>query len=198
MNLVLKKIYTLYFFLVLSTPCYFLNAQSNQLDSLLKVEKFITNDTNKIITLNMIASIYLDNNYPKALNYASKAYKLAEKINFEPGRIDALMHQCYANDFMGRYAIAQQQNFQLLSIFEKREDSVNINNCYNNIGIIHYYLQNYDESIQFTQKALNYYLKHDKKIDIATCYNNIANAYSDMENNDTALVFYMKALEIYK
>lgn len=198
MNLVLKKIYKLYFFLLLSTPCYFLNAQNNQLDSLLKVEKFITNDTNKVITLNMIASIYLDNNYPKALNYASKAYKLAEKINFEPGRIDALMHQCYANDYMGRYAIAQQQNFQLLSIFEKREDSVNMNNCYNNIGIIHYYLQNYDESIQFTQKALNYYLKHDEKIDIATCYNNIANAYSDMGNNDTALVFYMKALEIYK
>jgi len=64
---------------------------------------------------------------------------------------------------MGRYAIAQQQNFQLLSIFKKRNDSVNINNCYNNIGIIHYYMKNYEESISFTQKALKYYLKLNKK-----------------------------------
>ena len=196
--LALKKISFLFIFLLslgLNSKTF---GQNNTLDSLINIEKSLPNDSNKVITLNEIASIYLDNNYPKALSYATKAYHLAEKINFEPGRIDALMHQCYANDFMGRYAIAQQQNFQLLSIFEKRNDSVNINNCYNNIGIIHYYMKNYEESISFTQKALKYYLNLNKKIDIATCYNNIANAYSDMGNNDTALVFYMKALDLYK
>jgi len=173
-------------------------AQNAALDSLLQLEKTLPNDTNRVDALNEIARIYLDYNYPKALNYATKSYKLAESINYENGRVTALTHQSYANDYMGRYAIAQQQNFELLAIFQQYNDSDHISTCYNNIGIIHYYLNNYQESIDFTQKALDYYLYHNQKIDIATCYNNIANAYSDMGNNDTAIVFYNKALVLYE
>ena len=172
-------------------------AQNAALDSLLQLEKTLPNDTNRVDALNEIARVYLDYNYPKALNYATKSYKLAESINYENGRVTALTHQSYANDYMGRYAIAQQQNFELLAIFQQYNDSDHISTCYNNIGIIHYYLNNYQESIDFTQKALDYYLYHNQKIDIATCYNNIANAYSDMGNNDTAIVFYNKALVLY-
>lgn len=173
-------------------------AQNTALDSLLQLEKTLLDDTNRVHVLNQIAEIYLDYNYPKALSYATKSYKLAESISYENGRVTALTHQSYANDYMGRYAIAQQQNFKLLAIFQQYNDSAHISTCYNNIGIIHYYLNNYQESIDFTQKALDYYLYHNQKIDIATCYNNIANAYSDMGNNDTAIVFYNKALVLYE
>lgn len=187
----------LIFFLTFSLSTTFIKADDETLDSLLQLEKILPNDTTKINVLNHIASIYLDSNYPKALNYATKSYSLAEQINYETGRITALMHKCYANDYMGRYAIAQQQNYELLSIYENLNDSNSMSTCYNNIGIIHYYLSNYQESINFTQKALNYYLNHNIKIDIASCYNNLGNSFSDMGNNDTALTFYSKALDIY-
>ncbi|MDF1671907.1 MAG: tetratricopeptide repeat protein [Vicingaceae bacterium] len=192
-----KIFFHLIFFLTFSLCTTFIKADDKTLDSLLQLERILPDDSTKIDVLNDIASIYLDSNYPKALNYATKSYSLAEQINYETGRITALMHKSYANDFMGRYAISQQQNYELLSIFEALNDSNSMSTCYNNIGIIHYYLGNYKESINIIEKALNYYLNHNLKMDIATCYNNLGNSFSDMGNNDTALTYYSKALDIY-
>ena len=96
----------------------FIKAEDKILDSLIQLETTLQDDTSKVDVINHIASIYLESNYPEALNYATKSYNLSEQISYETGRITALMHKSYANDFMGRYAIAQQQNYELLSIFE--------------------------------------------------------------------------------
>ncbi len=169
---------------------------SSKLDSLLRLELNAQKDTHKVHLLNAIAGEYIEHDFVKSLKYAQKAKRLAEKLNFEEGRITALMIMCDASDFLGRYSQAQQYNFELLEIFKKKGDSTLISAYQNNIGIIHYYLGNYQEAIKHTSLALNYYQSIKDTNGISICYNNIANSYSDMLDYNKALEYYQKALEL--
>ncbi len=178
--------------------CPALKANNKELDSLLKLEPTLLDDTNKVIVLNQIATIYLENNFVEALKYAKKSFRIAQQLNYDNGKLESLINLSNAYDYLGRYSESQKINFQILAIYEKEKNDEGIYSTYNNMAIIHYYLGNYNEAIKYTQKALDYYLAQNDQEGISMCYNNLANSYSDMLSYDTCLVYYFKALSIYE
>ncbi|MCB9335224.1 MAG: tetratricopeptide repeat protein [Flavobacteriales bacterium] len=172
------------------------NVFSNELNKLVNRLPSLNNDTGKVNTLNKIASFYIDSNFINAFQYAQKANKLAQEIDYENGYIESLRLLADANDYLGRYSEAQKLNFQLLDYYTHINDEELINAMNINIGIINYYQSNYNQSIEYTFKALAYYQKINDNLGISICYNNLANVYSDQLNYQMALKHYFKALEI--
>jgi len=174
------------------------NVKGNTLDSLLRIESTLKNDTNKVNILVEISSIYIETDFIKTIKYAKQSLRLSRLLGYKSGELLSLIHLANAYDYTGRYSESQKLNFQILSIYEKKGDEYGLNTTYNNIGIIHYYLGNYDQAIEFTNKSLEYY-KNKKDLDgIAMCYNNIANSYSDKLDYKKALEYYFNALAIYE
>ena len=183
--------------LIICTISYFnIRAESKELDSLLQLSYIAENDTGKVVLLNQIAGIYLEDNFINALKYSKKALLLAQHLNYDNGILESLTNLSDANDYLGRYSEAQKLNFQILSIYETHNDVEGINSTYNNIGIIHYYLNNYSQAIKFTEKALKYYESQKDSNGMSICYNNLANSYSDQLNYKKALEYYFKALKL--
>jgi serine phosphatase RsbU (regulator of sigma subunit) len=191
------KLFT--FLMLFCISCFIgINVKGENLDSLLKVESGLINDTNKVKILNQISTIYLEDSFIESLKYSKKSLRLAQQLNYKDGILKSLINLANANDYLGRYSEAQKLNFQILSIYESSNDISGINSTYNNIAIIHYYLGNYDLAIEYTEKALKHYLNEKDLDGISMCYNNLANSYSDLLKYDTALTYYFKALSIYE
>ncbi|PCJ28058.1 MAG: hypothetical protein COA97_01930 [Flavobacteriales bacterium] len=180
-------------FLICGSSFY---GKSNNLDSLIRLESSLPNDTNKAIILIKIAEIYIENDFIKTITYSKKALRLSSLLDFDSGVLKSLISLANAYDYIGRYSQSQETNFKILNIYEAKNDIYGVHSIYNNIGIIHYYLGNYTQAIEFTEKALKYYLSVNDSNGISICYNNLANSYSDKLDYDKALSYYFKALEL--
>ncbi len=176
--------------------CFSIDGKSNNLDSLLRLESSLSNDTNRVKVLLTIADVYTDKDFVKTIKYSKQALRLSRLLGFEDGVLESLNNLSNTYDYIGQYSESQEANFKILTIYEDRNDIEGMNNTYNNIGIIHYYLGNYEQAIEFTEKSLQYYISEKDSNGISICYNNLANSYSDELDYDKALIFYFKALEI--
>ena len=168
---------------------------ANEKINLLEQENLVE-DSSKVNLYIEIAQNYIDTNFIMALKYAKKANNLAFKINFPTGYITSLRLLSDANDYLGRYSIAQEINFKMLDYYKDKNDEESIQSTNINIGIINYYQGNYNQSIEYTFKALNYYQNINDLTGISICYNNLANVYSDQLNYQKALKYYFKALAL--
>ncbi|CAF4456069.1 unnamed protein product, partial [Adineta steineri] len=69
---------------------------------------------------------------------------------------------------------------------------------YNNIGNVHYNMENYPKALSYYEKA--YEIRQQSlppnHPDLAQSYNNIGNVHYNMENYPKALSYYEKAYEI--
>ncbi|MBL4594669.1 MAG: tetratricopeptide repeat protein [Flavobacteriales bacterium] len=176
--------------------CFSFDAKSNSLDSLLKLESSLPNDTNKIKVLMEISDIYIEVSFVKTIKYSKQALRISNLLGYDDGVLESLLSLANAYDYIGRYSESQEMNFKILAIYEADNNIVGMNNTFNNIGIIHYYLGNYKQAIEFTEKALSYFIAENDSNGMSICYNNLANSYSDELDYDKALVFYFKALAI--
>jgi hypothetical protein len=89
-------------------------SQNTEIDSLRRVLLTQSEDLKKVKTLNNLANIYYrvgDQN--NNINYSKQALRLAEKINYVPGQLDARggLHQGYMqlSNFPRRLKIRMQQ-----------------------------------------------------------------------------------------
>lgn len=105
----------------------------------------------------------------------------------------------YMADYMADYPAALSHFNNALCIASKSGQSDNdwLGSTYLNIGGVYAENGNYQEALQYFQKALTIFLDINKKsMDVATCYNCIGASLSHIENYDLALEYLEKALEI--
>ncbi len=78
------------------------------------------------------------------------------------------------------------------------EESNEVANCYNNLGITCDELGNYPQSMEYHQKsiAIRKMVLGEDHFDVASCYNNIGNVFVSMGNYSEALENHQKALAI--
>ena len=67
------------------------------IDSFLRAKKICREDTGKVIIINAIAALYLQDNPAYGLNTYRESYSLAQKLNWKKGSIGALLgiERCY-------------------------------------------------------------------------------------------------------
>ena len=145
---------------------------------------------------------YQEGNYPKALEFYTKALNIEEKVL---GKDHPYTATAYGNigaiyDKMSNYSKALEFYMKALNISEEKlgKDHPNTTIIYNSIGSAYRNIGNYPRALDFYTKAL----KTREKIlgkdhpDTASSYNNIGSVYDNMGDYPKALEFYTKALDI--
>ena len=145
---------------------------------------------------------YQDGNYPKALEFYSKALSIQEKnLGKDHPATGAIYNDIglvYSD--MGDYPKALEFYTKALNIREKNlgKDHPATTNIYNDIGLVYSNMGDYPKALEFYAKSLNIYEKDLGKDHpaTATIYGNIGYAYKNIGNYPKALEFCSKALDI--
>ncbi len=76
-------------------------------------------------------------------------------------------------------------------------DSLKLAASYNNMGLVHSFQGNYDQSLTAYSRSLDLELGLDNAIGIAQCYQNMAIVFAAGDQDGKALDFYNKALNVF-
>ena len=145
---------------------------------------------------------YQGGNYPKALDFYTKALNIREKVlgKDHPTTANSYNNIGFVYSDMGDYPKALEFYTKALNIQEKvlGKDHPDVANSYNNIGSVYSDMGDYPKALDFYTKALNIREKVLGKDHPTTAisYNNIGSVYSNMSNYPKALEFFTKALNI--
>ena len=176
---------------------YTAGAQNKTIDSLQKVLQTQKEDTNKINTLNELASILIQrSDFPKSLEYANKALKLSETLNFKKGK--GLAYKNLGGSHQNFDEALKYLNNALI-IFKETGEKQDIGDCYFEIGSAYFYLQqNVPEALKNILIALKLFEQTGRKKSIANCFKLLGMLYLNQEEKTEALTQSLNALKVYE
>jgi len=143
-----------------------------------------------------IPLIYLSSNSNPKRFFVSK-----RTLNTLQGEAAELSKKAMHNLEIGRYHDALNDFLMahdLISSFSE-EDDHNLAKSFENIGVAYYYLQNFDQAMEYLKKALNIFIrkKDTAPLDLANIYNNLGALLEKQGKLDGAIHFLGKSLDIY-
>jgi len=167
-----------------------------KLDSLQTLLKQTSSDTGKVIVLAQIATQYKKKDLKKAVEYAEKAYELAQKTKSLISI--AISHRVLGNvcETQSNPQIAIGHYKEAIRIFDELGKKNLLHEAYNEIAIA-YYNQNLSEkALEYFLKALKHAHKINKKDTEARILNNIASLYAREDDTENAEKYFLQALKI--
>ena len=167
-----------------------------RIDSLLKVLSNAKEDTNKIKLLNDLSASYSYINSGKGIKAGNQALSLAEKMNWEKGKANAM--NSLGTNFEGRsdYPNALKYYFNALKLFEKSGNKEGIAASLGSIGIVYDYQSDYAKALEYYFKVVKMCEELNNRQGIAAYYGNIGVIYKNQLNYSGALNYQLKALNI--
>lgn len=172
-------------------------ADQRQVDSLKTLIEHSADDTLKVKNLLELAKQYSFTTPTSAIHFTNLASKLAEKLNYLPGKVKAIKLTGNIYYSKGKHLEAITNWTEAMVIYDTLKDKAGISNMYSNIGAA-YFEQGEDT------RANEYYFNslktaeelHDT-VRIASAFNNIAAVYQRKDKTQgKALEFYLKALPL--
>ncbi len=147
----------------------------------------------------------------KAINYLDSAKKVLDSLtkihkNEKKHKIKKIeIWGGYAHIYLdaGEYSEALKYYQKIIKLREKliKNKKITENQLvgdYFNLGLVHYYLENYEKALDYYQKTLTITIKNKHKIGEAMCYNNIGIVYLEQNRFNLALKYFNKSLKIAK
>jgi len=174
------------------------SAQQEKIDSLQKVLQTAKHDTDKINTLNSLAWFLQHSEPAKGIDYAERALKLAEQIDFKSGMANACHALGSIKANVGDYDQALAFFAKDLSITTKLSDKKGMSTSLNSIGTVHAQRGDYDKALEFYFKALAIKEELGDKKGMASGYGNVGNIHLLKGDHDKALTFYLKDLALFE
>jgi signal transduction histidine kinase len=172
------------------------HAQNSTIDSLKKILKLQSEDTNKVNTLIKLTDTYITlYDYTNALPYAKQAVSLAEKLKFKRGLIPAfnrmgIIHQ--QHDYTGALRWFTLQ----LEICRETDNKHGMTGAYTFIGDIQSRVSNWEEAIKNIDSGLIIAKKYNYKIHLGNLYYTLGMHYGMKGNYSEALRNYYSTLKI--
>jgi signal transduction histidine kinase len=133
--------------------------------------------------------------YEQSLHYAARGITFARKYKLQKNLARLLMNQSAGASRMGNYPAALQDLNEALSIAVGTNNILGIANIYNNIGIIYWFMTEFENALYYYNKSMEMYKKANKSDYIEQIYINIACVYLDKVETDTAIQYLLMALE---
>ena len=171
--------------------------------------KTLASDTLDVIRFLDKAGKYQNTDSDSALAYNEKALSLAFKSR-------SLRHLSLSLHSMGVYCLnhemyrdAMSYFLKCLTIEEKRGDINRMADIYTDLGSVYYYLEVFDRSLDYNQRALNIYNRQNDTTGIAKALSQLGTLHSSREfcekrskeekliDFQTALDFYNKSIELW-
>lgn len=128
----------------------------------------------------------------------NESLKICRELDNKIGAANALAN--LGNLFLNQsdYPSALKNYFESLKIEEEfSPDKAGINITLGNIGVVYYYMGNYDKSIEYYNKALAISEGLNRRRDIANNLGNIALVYHAKSDFEKSLEYNFRALKIY-
>lgn len=170
----------------------------NEIDSLpglLKSQDLA--DSEKILILNRLTSIFRFKNPILGLQYGFEATELEKKLGLVDDLVDT--YNFLGNIYLdqGLYEYAMDQYARALNISIQLGDTTFINHSFNNIGYVFLMQGIYDLAISNFQEASKASIILEDQPKLALSYSNIGRTYFKMDQIDLALEFYEKSLNTW-
>lgn len=191
-------------FLIFSSLCSIVHAQSTQIDSLKSVLRVIKADTAKVNHYNTIADLYKEINPDSTLFYAQKAAVLSTKTGYNFGLATSFVNKGNASIILGNYPVALKYFKNALTQFEislkqnpdKRETKKGLARAYASSGVVYYEQSDYTQALKNYEKALKLYQEIEEKRSISKVLNNIGTVYKSQQIYPKALYYLKEAHKI--
>ena len=129
-----------------------------------------------------------------SIKIAEGAESKSNKINFIRGIIFSLRAQSMAYYIQGFTDKALEKGIKAIEISEKNNVSIGIATISNTIGLIYQDIKNYEKSIEYFDKTIEYGKKENKEID--TPLNNKANTLFFLKRYDESIKLHKQAMKL--
>lgn len=134
----------------------------------------------------------------KALNYYNQALQIKKNLSDTSGMVLTLNAICGLNINTGKYHEALEIGHTALSLAVKFTDKHEQGNIINNIGIIHYYLNDLDSTKIYYERALSIYTLVENKSSMASGSFNLGTLELSNGNANEALLYFNRSLDLSK
>jgi two-component system sensor histidine kinase/response regulator len=192
----LKSLYIVVF-ICCCLHAFNVKAQDKTIDSLRRVLKAMSADSNKVKTLRLLFIESIDKeSADEAIHVAQEALDLSIKLNYKAGQAMAYKILNVGYQSVGNLEKAMTLCFKSLKIYEELHDMAGIGASYSNIGLIYRDENAPDDALIYFKKSLDVYSKlKNKPENMWRGYVNIGMTY-EMQHKDTiALKNYLLALQ---
>lgn len=197
------KSFLIYFVLTLSCLSQLTRAQSNTIDSLLKLIGTDNADTTQIKHyLKICVEFQKIGEFDKALTYVNKSIALSRSIKVDNGTgwikglSSAYLQKGLIYEYTNNNQEALKNYLEALRLRRLAGDKFGVSNAYNQIGTVHLNLGNYSEALASYFSSLELRRETNNNQAIADSYNNIGNVYYYLADYPEALKFYLASLKI--
>ena len=169
-------------------------AQSREIDSLKSVIATQSDDTNKVNSLNALSRSFFSSNSDQAIEHATKAKDLSEKINYSRGLALALKNSGIGYYKKGNYVEALSNWEQSKKIYEKNGDKKGVANMLSNLGVIYRDQADDEKALELYLQALKIAEEIKDSVRTMTVLLNIGTIYGEKPATyDKAIDYYEKA-----
>ena len=189
-----------YFFalLLLCSP-HFAGAKLNghaAIDSLLRELAKAKEDTNKVLLLNTIDSLYFNISPDLGIAYGNQQLALATKLGWKKGIGLANYNLGYNYKFKGEYKSALQYLYKAMGIFEEIKDIRHQGDCLMRIGVVYENEKEYTKALPIYERSLEISKETNDTLSIAKILGNISNLYEITQDYPKALDYGFRALQL--
>ncbi len=180
-----------------SINCGYLKSQDKETDSLsILLKQHIKKDSTRVnLLIELANSVRLTDN-EKALNFATEAEEISNRINYERGKARSLRLIGIYYAKKANYPMALEFYQRALMISEKLGDKKLISDCLNSIGIIYSDQGKEEKALEYYKKALVYFKELNDLESISYALNNIGVIFYDQKKYYKALDYFKESLEI--
>lgn len=186
-----KLLFSLLIFLF-STQAYSQNIEIDSLKKLLSVEK---KDSVKVNILLGLSQEFFSSGPEEAINYATQARDLADKINYTDGKARAYKFIGIAYYMQGNFLASIDNYEQSLAIFRELDDKNGIANILSNEGAVYFNQADEEKALELYLKSLRVAEQINDTLRILTALQNIGAIYFNKPSTfDKAITYFLKAL----
>lgn len=184
-----SKTYLLFIFLISCVQAYAQNGNTDSLKQLLLTQK---QDTNKVNLLSEISFVSLGSQPDTSVWYAQQALHLAEKLQYEPGVLNAALSLADAYTTTGNYPMAINFGFKALALAKKANLPLNIIWANARLAQCYYYLEDYSTTLQYDRTIFTIAEKFFPD-SIAFICTDLSRVFDGMNQPDSALLYAKKS-----
>jgi len=190
---ILRK-YLLLFLLLLHLAAA--GQDKHEVDSLVKALSTSTDDKKTCTLYDQIFEAYVRSDLDKASIYNDRYLKLAHRISYSKGIINALYNRSDIFRVKGQYDSALAVLMTIKPVAASSSDSIGMADCLGEIGSLYAVKNDLKNALINLHEARILYAKTGSAKNLSLLYNNFGSLFKNQKQYDSSLYYYKKSLEI--
>lgn len=167
-----------------------------RIDSLLALLSRAKPDTNKVLLYQDLCWQYRAVDVESSIKYGKEGVELARTLNYKRGEaeLSRFLGLAYRHNFL--FIESLDWYFKALNLSTQINDVEGIGFCYDNLGVVRFNQEQYDEALGYLKKAREQFLKIDHQEGLAYAYIHLSWVLTKKNELFSALDFAQEALFI--